>query len=471
MSVTALLYMASMPFLAKHYSEKGRYYVWLIIVIGLIIPFRTQLDNAIVTVELPITTMIYSESMNRGSPIHFAASEYERLAIVEHFHISEILPTTANILNISWWQAGFMVWFVGAIASVMYHIIKHYRFMKMVRRWSEKITDKQILSLFQELKAEMGIKKRVSLYLCPFGSPMIIGLIHPKLFLPTKNLEQDELRFILRHELVHYKRKDLLYKYLVIMATAIHWFNPIIYLIARSINMLSEISCDAAVVKSTDVDTRQSYSETLIGVVQYQSKLKTALSTNFYGSKKGVKNRITSIMDIRKKRSGIIIACVIMVFTVGTGFIFTTTPVLAYSEENRAYAHSNETTTHYVGWKTINDIPIHTIENTNRNIQFYMYYMGEWQREVISQPANLSFQGVAKIAAEAIYHEFDFCIDGMAGYMGRLDVALPLWHGAIVSQELTTHSDGDELFTFLIDAVTGEVLSVMMNTIESPFLG
>jgi beta-lactamase regulating signal transducer with metallopeptidase domain len=43
---------------------------------------------------------------------------------------------------------------------------------------------------------------------------------------------EDELRFILMHELVHCKRKDLYYKFLILIAISMHWFNPIAYLIA-----------------------------------------------------------------------------------------------------------------------------------------------------------------------------------------------------------------------------------------------
>jgi hypothetical protein len=108
----------------------------------------------------------------------------------------------------------------------------------------------------------------------------------------------------------------------VLIATAIHWFNPIVYLIARAIEAQCELSCDAEVVRNTDADMRQSYSETIIGVVKYQSRLKTALSTNFYGGKKGMKNRISSIMDTGKKKAGISIICAVLIVSLGTGFVF-----------------------------------------------------------------------------------------------------------------------------------------------------
>ena len=75
----------------------------------------------------------------------------------------------------------------------------------------------------------------------------------------------------------------------MLIATAFHWFNPIVYLIAKAIDIQCELSCDEKVVRGTNADIRVYYSETIIGVVRQQYKRKTALSTNFYGGKKGMK--------------------------------------------------------------------------------------------------------------------------------------------------------------------------------------
>jgi beta-lactamase regulating signal transducer with metallopeptidase domain len=304
MTILALFYMAITPFMSKRYSERGRYYAWLIIVIGLIIPFRPQFYNAIVQINIPSGTTTPSMP-SVPAPVDF------------------IPPVENTAFSPAWWQIAAVIWLAGVMAFVTYHAIKHYRFIKMAKRWSESVTDERTLALLQSLKAEMGISKRVSLYQClSMGSPVMLGFVNPRILLPSAEMADDELRFILKHELVHYKRKDLYYKFLVLAATAIHWFNPLVYLIARAIYAQCEQSCDAEVVRNTDADTRQQYSEAIIGVVKYHSKQKTALSTNFYGGKKSMKNRISSIMDTRNKRLGITIIFIMLAVTMGTGFAF-----------------------------------------------------------------------------------------------------------------------------------------------------
>ena len=92
------------------------------------------------------------------------------------------------------------------------------------------MSNEQILELFRNIKSEMNIKKQIDLKICPvIGSPMLFGLFAPRILLPKTDLAKDDLSFILKHELVHCKRKDLLYKWFMLTATAIHWFNPVIH--------------------------------------------------------------------------------------------------------------------------------------------------------------------------------------------------------------------------------------------------
>ena len=322
MSALALFYVVITPLLEKRCSAKGRYYAWLFIVVGLIIPFRPQFNNAIVKVDIPIEAVTPIIKIGNGTPV---------AATVNTAALPPSLP------SISIWHIVFAVWLAGMIIFLAYHVIKHYRFLKLAVRWSENIADERILALFQNISAETGIYKPIGLKLCASaGSPMMIGFANPQILLPKLDFSQDELRFILKHELVHYKRKDLWYKGLVLIASAIHWFNPISYLMVRAIDAQCELSCDEEIVRGADADTRQLYTKTIIGVIIHQSKLKTALSTNFYGGKKGMKKRIFSIMDVSKKNAGTALICGALIITIGTGLAFTASASTPQANGNTA---------------------------------------------------------------------------------------------------------------------------------------
>jgi len=309
MSVISLLYVAITPLLARRYSAKSRYYAWLIIVVGLVIPFRPQLSNSvveIVTTETATPAIYVGNGTTAINPIQNAGF-------------------TSTSFSVSWWQIALIIWLVGVVVFLAYQAVMHYRFIKTSKRWSEVITNKRDLALLEGLKSEMGLSNQIDFLQCDsVGSPMLVGVFKPRLLLPKGDFRRDELYFILKHELVHYKRKDLWYKCLVMAATAIHWFNPIVYLITRAIDVLCEMSCDDEVIGNTGTDMRLHYSEAIIGVVKYQTRLKTAFSTNFYGGKNGMKKRIFSIMDTGKKRVGVALLCTVLLLTIGVGAAFAT---------------------------------------------------------------------------------------------------------------------------------------------------
>jgi len=124
---------------------------------------------------------------------------------------------------------------------------------------------------------------------------------------------------ILKHELIHYKRRDLWYKLLVLAATALHWFNPIVRLMAKAINTQCELSCDSLVIQYTNLEWKKQYCETIIKSAKKQMKFTTAISSYFLGGKNIMKNRILSIMDVKRKKSGLALICIAVILMAGKG--------------------------------------------------------------------------------------------------------------------------------------------------------
>ena len=307
MSVLILLLIFITPLLEKRYAAKWRYYVWLVIVIGLIIPFRPHLDTAFIQVDVPVSPAGIQQIMPGN-----AATD----AIVSNT-TQQAFPTIPG------YQLAGCLWIAGAATVITYYTLRHRRFIRMINRWGEKITNQQMLDTLQRLKDDLGISKEVKLQACPVSQvPMLIGFFRPVILLPPTEITCDRLALILRHELVHLKRNDLWYKALVLLATAIHWFNPVVYLMAKAIAVQCEISCDELVLQGTSFQQRKQYGETIMSVLKDGTMLQTALSTNFYGGKKDMKTRLSSIMDMTKKKAGITIFCVALIATIGVGIVF-----------------------------------------------------------------------------------------------------------------------------------------------------
>lgn len=193
-----------------------------------------------------------------------------------------------------------------------------------------------ILRILDNTKTELHINKCIPVKFCAcIKTPMVVGLLRPVVLLPQVTFSQDELPLILKHELVHIKRKDLWYKVLMLSTLAIHWFNPVIHLAVRSVLNLCEISCDEEVLKGIGSKGRARYGESVIGTVRNSGAYKTALSTNFYSGTKGMKKRIYAMMDMANKRFSPVLFLGVLVITMCGTTAFALSPTLPTVPESR----------------------------------------------------------------------------------------------------------------------------------------
>jgi beta-lactamase regulating signal transducer with metallopeptidase domain len=206
MSVLSLIYMALIPKLSKKYTAKGLYSIWLLVVVGWIFPFRPNLGICLIPFQVSETQAI--------------CTDY----IVVNKQMNMIAEEIGSNSALSIWQLLLYVWVLGMAAVLLYHGLKYRSFLKTVRRWSKEIKDQEILHILHTLKEEAGIRKQVGIKTClNIASPMMIGFFRPTILLPSMNVATDDLLFILKHELIHLKRKDLWYKALILLATSVHW--------------------------------------------------------------------------------------------------------------------------------------------------------------------------------------------------------------------------------------------------------
>ena len=176
-------------------------------------------------------------------------------------------------------------------------------------------------------------------------TPMLIGMINPTIVLPNMHFANDELDMILSHEMVHYRRKDLLVKLLLFIANAVHWFNPAVYALSRQLNATCELSCDEKVVSEMNTQNRRVYGETILQVLQHSTAKRSlvgnvAFATNLCNSKKNFKRRLISMMNTKKMRKSVAaLALAIGMLVVGGGFavsymVNSAMPVTVYASTN-----------------------------------------------------------------------------------------------------------------------------------------
>lgn len=199
----------------------------------------------------------------------------------------EILPFTEEtaLPSIPWWDVLAVIWVLGALGSLGYRLTGYFRFGRYIRRTGKPI----------ELD---GVPK--GLRVCETTaavSPMVMGIFRPTLILPETALTESRLPYVLRHELVHYRRGDIIWRWLAVLATSIHWFNPMVYVAAAQMQEACEISCDWCVVRSMEQAKRDDYMRVILELLAEAMAKKQILTTQMASEKKQLQRRFTMIRN------------------------------------------------------------------------------------------------------------------------------------------------------------------------------
>ena len=141
----------------------------------------------------------------------------------------------------------------------------HLRFLAWLRRWATPADSPEVVRAFQSLGDQLGLSRRPRLLVCPgLKVPMLAGLFRPALLLPQGPMEGQALGYSLLHELTHYRRRDIWLKALALWVRAVHWFNPLCWLMGRLIERDTELACDEAALAALPPSEHAAYGQTIL---------------------------------------------------------------------------------------------------------------------------------------------------------------------------------------------------------------
>ena len=283
------------PFINKIYAAKAKYYIWLMIAVYLVIPIEIPLLEKPIEVSFSDTVMTYTNVVKEENHVWQSNQGDGMDSLVSEENLQDKAITMSEIIILIW-AAGFLI-------SVSSELCKYYLYQKNIRRWSKRPKEAHTLRIAAAVSKEMRIQYTVPILVSEKAeSPMLLGFIHPCIYLPHENFEEQDLFFVIRHELAHYERRDVWYKVLLFIARAIHWFNPFVYIMCRYASADIERSCDDFVLMGKPYKYRKAYSETILAVIKHQKW--NLLSTDFYGGMSVLKERFQNILDMKNKKSG-----------------------------------------------------------------------------------------------------------------------------------------------------------------------
>lgn len=329
--------------LNRTYTARSFRFLWLILIIRLLVPVTVPLNEFTIKIPIPehfsieqTKTIETSKGWNYLKGI--APQEQEESSVMKNGNIPLIKICT-------------ILWVSGMLVITIKYIADYWKLKRLIKRWQHTITDEQIIHLFEQLKLAMDISCSIDLISCKaVTTPMMLGFSQPSVILPSyKDFSLDELQLILKHELCHYKRYDLLYKLALVCVNIIHWFNPAIYLLVSEASKCIELSCDNDVIAGENLMYRQRYNDVILSTMTKNSKNTSPLTTHFSCEIKTLKKRFLNILDMQPKRRGTeliytIFIVIIMASSILTLTAFSTLDINAQQKRNTVLPQTNAST-------------------------------------------------------------------------------------------------------------------------------
>lgn len=139
------------------------------------------------------------------------------------------------------------------------------RLRRYLRRWASVETREEVCCRYAAQAQRLNLKRVPRLLACPgLEVPMLTGLVAPALMLPQDTSPEDRMDYALLHELIHYRRRDIWLKALVMLTVSVHWFNPVMWLMVRQVDRDIELACDEMALTVLPEEEHLAYGETIL---------------------------------------------------------------------------------------------------------------------------------------------------------------------------------------------------------------
>lgn len=310
-SLAALVPLILRRLMKKRYPARMVCVVWAILALRLLIPVQLTLPQAPVQV-MPRTSYVVQSDQTAFRQAGLPVVQNPTRWVTDTQAQTLSAADTGTVKTVDITDILLTLWLAGVIACVLWQGIGYYRLIRSLKGTSRSVERADLHTILQEQCADLVIDREIPLRVSAAADcPMLAGFIHPTLYLPDERISRTDAAFIFRHELTHYKHGDLWLKLLLLAARCLHWFNPLVHLIARFAQEDIEAACDDAVVRGHDGAYRRAYGETILRSAIAQAQKRKALVSCFGDDKKTLMRRFEGLFDKSVKKRGV--ALVVMI--------------------------------------------------------------------------------------------------------------------------------------------------------------
>lgn len=350
-AIVGLLLMIKQA-LRNHLTSRMQFNLWFLLLGLLAVPF------------IPIRPFGFSQIFSLLDKWKNAASSNTRTVTETAINVSSS-GTTRQINDFALSVSGktpsviglilFGIWLIGIFAMILL-VMKSKARLNNLKKSALPLQSKEVRMLYGNCLSELKIKRDIPIYSTAFlKSPIIVGLFRPCIYLPIhlisdfhvnaeghKGISEGccnaaDMRYMLLHELQHYKHKDAIAGYLMNFFGILYWLNPLVWYALKEMRNDREIACDTSVLKILNENDYEDYGNTLINFAEKISLTPFPFATGISGTMKQMQKRIINISSYEtpsawKKIKGFTAFGIIAVMLLGL------TPMLStYAAEQSYY--------------------------------------------------------------------------------------------------------------------------------------
>lgn len=323
-------------------SSKWQYYIWLVFILKLSVP---------ITITSPLSLL---RPIDKFENINIKENKLQNISSgIENENIrkeenNKELQNTKNDTKISTnlpenktflkedSSTDYMyilrtsipyIWFIVLVLLFLVRLMIYVDFKSQINNIVPTENEK-LKNMLSFCKKEIKLKKDIPILVQNIiNSPAIIGVFKPKILLPQNILKynDEEIKQILFHELIHYKKYDTLVNGILTILSNIYWFNPILIYCFKKIREDMEIKTDDIVLENLGYSIKANYGETLLKIAKNGKNQNSRVNLlTISKNKKGLKERLIYIMNsgrISKKKKILGIIILVLIIIVGGGML------------------------------------------------------------------------------------------------------------------------------------------------------
>lgn len=349
---SAVLYLAILLFrklFRGRISATLQYGIWFLLVLRLLLPVTIDSGFSVIVLPEPARQAVqadYAPPDQEGAFLPVSGQEAGP-ASAPGDEAGGTAPQTANQpqnayqqpqgrAQSSAWDTGrilLTIWSIGMAVAFAWFLALYVRLSRRIKR-SKSALSPASWRIFCKVKSELGVKGRIRPVIADsVSTPALTVSLFPKLLMPPSEFEapalgEEELENVFRHELTHYKRGDHLVCLMLTVLRCVYWFNSVVWLAARQMQLDMEISCDSIATRNMDTDRKKRYASTILAMFSRTGKPQLAMGMGMESNRTNAERRIRGVfMNARSKKSTRIAAALTAVMLFVTCFTTACKPV------------------------------------------------------------------------------------------------------------------------------------------------